>query len=688
MGADSSELLISARTNYESGNLQEAESAAAEALESFLSRDDLSGASGAFDLLGTVDRERGDYNRALERFMKSLELARSVSDRAMEAVALNQIGEVLADSGESREALSYFIQASELLNVRDGAAVPSAETGVAVLLRIGRTLLDLGETENAAGYLELALEGAESLQCRSSQARACSALAVVEQRRGNLATARDLIARALETARDGGGSLSFTEILLESANLYLDSGDYAAALADLTEAERTAQKAGSKPKLAEVYRLRSIVDEKTGKISDALSDFKQFYETEEAISGERVARLVQSAEVRSQLESARREAEMYRLRNVELKEHREELELTNARLRAVAEIGRDVASSLDSEQVAVTVYERLLSLLDVTDFSLSLFDPSKNELHFRLIIGKGERKPPFSIPADSTDSPAAWVFAHGEPLRLDNAEKEYGRDIHFGKLRYAPHMASIMFVPLFQDRSVIGVMGVHSPRIGVYTDEDVKLLSALAAFVAVALENSRIHEELSRLNEALKAEKVELERMTKKISHIANHDGLTGLPNRLLLSELLDAAIARAMRSKKTIAVMFLDLDDFKPINDKYGHLAGDIALVVLSERLKRALRASDTVARVGGDEFIVLAADIDDPRTAATVAEKLIAACRRSIDIQGAECRVGVSIGIALFPNDGLNSEELLRKSDEALYRVKRSGKNQYAFYGKVDIT
>jgi diguanylate cyclase (GGDEF)-like protein len=681
MDVDRAGLLSSARASYEAGNLDAAEAAAAEALEACLARDDLSSAADAFELLGSVDRERGNYNSALERYLKSLELARSAADRAKEAVALNQIGEVLSEAGERREALGYFIQASELLNDQGGSGIPSAETGVTVMLRIGRTLLDLDESENAAGYLELALEGAERTGSRTSLARACAALAVVERRRGDHASARLLIDRALETARDGG-PLTLAEIVLESAALRLDAGDHGAVLADLEEAERAAGKGGSKPKLAEIFRLRSIVHERTGSAAEALSDFKRFREIEESISGERVARLVQSAEVRGQLESARREAEIYRQRYVELKEHRNELELTNARLLAVAEIGREVASSLDSDEVAFTIYERLVSLIDVTDFSLALHEPDTDRLHFRLLIKDGERKEPFFLPVGTPGSPAAWVFAHGEPLRLDDTEKEHE---HFDNMRYTPSTASIMFVPLFHDRKVIGAMGVHSPRAGVYGEEDEKLLSALAAFVAVALENSRVHEELARLNEALRAEKAELERMTKKISHIANHDGLTGLPNRLLLSELLDAAISRSTRSKKTIAVMFLDLDDFKPINDKYGHMSGDIALVVLSERIKRALRASDTVARVGGDEFVVLAADLDDPRTAATVAEKLVAACRRPIDIQGNECRVGASVGIALFPNDGLSAEELLKRSDEALYRVKRSGKNRYAFYGEL---
>lgn len=681
--ADASDPILFARTCLSAGDLSEAEASATEALEAAIAEDDHLRASRAFGLLGSVARERGEYHLALERYMKSLELSRAAGDRRREAASLNEIGEVLMDSGEGREALSYFMDAAELLKKEQDSSPDAEEISASVLLRIGQTLLELGEPENAAGYLELALDAAERLEDATLRSRAYASLSAVERRRGNSLEARKLISLAHRTATGSGQTLSLAEILLESALLHLDSGEIREALSELDSAEREASKAGLKRKLADVYRSRSVALERLGDLGAALASYRRFHELEEETAGERVARLVRSAEVRAQLESARQEAEIYRLRNVELKERRRDLELTNARLRAVSEIGREITASLDAGRIAETVYERLLSLVDLSDFCLAVHEPSKGELEFRLVMQNGERLPPFAIPSDSPDSFAAWVLAKGEPLRLDDAAMEHRRYIASDRLQFGGATSSLVYVPLFHDRKAVGVIGMQSPRVGVYNDEDVKLLSALAAYVAVALENSRIHEELARVNAALQAEKAELERLTTKISHIANHDGLTGLPNRLLLSELLEAAIGRSLRSKKAIAVMYLDLDDFKPINDSYGHMAGDIALVVVSERLKRALRSSDTVARVGGDEFVALAADIDDPQTISTVARKLVAACRRPMDVQGRECRVGVSIGIALFPNDGKTAAELLRKADEALYRMKRSGKNGFVFYG-----
>lgn len=674
-------MLEFAAARFDAGEIGRAETAAGESLEAFIAVDDLGGAARAFRLMGSCDHELGDLNRALERFMKALELARSVGDPSLEAASLTDIGEILTESGERREALSYFLEAAEVLkSQRTEDAASGAEEG-GVLLSIGQTLSALGETENAAGYLELALDAAERNASVRLESRACLSLGVLERRRGNAQAFGALIERGVRAARVDGAAPIVVDALLARAELRIETGDSSGALEDLGEVERDAVRSGSKRKLAECYRLRSLIHERNGESAAALADFKRYHQTEDSIADERVARLVQSAEVRNQLAGARQEAEIYRLRNVELKEHRKELELTNARLRAVAEIGKEIASSLDTETIARTVYERLTELIDVFDFCLAVRNDHAHTLEFRLFMQDGRRLEPFAVPDDSPDSLAVWALKHGDPIRLDDAATEYLRFISSDRLKFGAETASIIYCPLFLEGRPIGVLGVQSPRKGAYTEEDVELLSALGTFTAIALENSRIHAELGTLNAALQAEKAELERMTRRVSHIANHDGLTGLPNRLLLSELLAGALVRADRSKKKVAVMYLDLDDFKPINDAYGHMAGDLALVVVSERLKRALRASDTVARVGGDEFIAIAAEIEGERTAATVAEKLGKACRRPMDIAGAECRVGVSIGIALYPDDGATGEELLRRADEALYAVKRGAKNGFIF-------
>ncbi|MCX7950120.1 MAG: GGDEF domain-containing protein, partial [Treponemataceae bacterium] len=152
--------------------------------------------------------------------------------------------------------------------------------------------------------------------------------------------------------------------------------------------------------------------------------------------------------------------------------------------------------------------------------------------------------------------------------------------------------------------------------------------------------------------------------------------------NRTYLLEKLGTAIGQSEESGHSGALLFMDLDNFKPINDTFGHQEGDHALVEVAHRIKRALRASDVIARVGGDEFVVLLTDMENEEGARLVAEKIIKTLEQPLYIEGKLCQLGVSIGIALYPEDGTSGDELIRHADEAMYRIKRAGKNGYTFY------
>jgi diguanylate cyclase (GGDEF)-like protein/PAS domain S-box-containing protein len=165
------------------------------------------------------------------------------------------------------------------------------------------------------------------------------------------------------------------------------------------------------------------------------------------------------------------------------------------------------------------------------------------------------------------------------------------------------------------------------------------------------------------------------------IRHLATHDALTDLPRMRLAEDRLIMAIKRAERDNRLVGVLFLDLDGFKGVNDTYGHDAGDAALKETALRLRSAIRESDTAARIGGDEFLVIAAAMRDADNASLIARKILAALSSPIAHGGAEFSVGASIGIALYPEDGDSAPALVKLADEAMYRAKNSGKNRYEF-------
>ncbi len=168
----------------------------------------------------------------------------------------------------------------------------------------------------------------------------------------------------------------------------------------------------------------------------------------------------------------------------------------------------------------------------------------------------------------------------------------------------------------------------------------------------------------------------------EKLAQLAQFDAVTGLPNRNLLQERLDHAIAQAQRRGRGAGVLFADLDRFKLVNDTHGHDVGDELLVLVGKRLKACMRRDDTVARVGGDEFAVVIADLARPDDAALVAQKILDSFAAPFDLGGKEAFITASIGVAAFPNDGADADSLLKCADVAMYRAKESSRNTFCFY------
>jgi diguanylate cyclase (GGDEF)-like protein len=179
----------------------------------------------------------------------------------------------------------------------------------------------------------------------------------------------------------------------------------------------------------------------------------------------------------------------------------------------------------------------------------------------------------------------------------------------------------------------------------------------------------------------------DMERQRDLIAEEAMYDELTRLPRRQLLFDRIEMLLRRVARHETRGAVLFLDLDDFKQVNDTHGHRAGDAVLLEVASRLKKSLRADDTVARVGGDEFVVLLGDMETRDAAGVVAQKLVEAVREPIKRGNLSIVVGLSVGIAMLPEDGQTSEALYENADAAMYRAKESGKNSYRFYAELEV-
>ncbi len=167
------------------------------------------------------------------------------------------------------------------------------------------------------------------------------------------------------------------------------------------------------------------------------------------------------------------------------------------------------------------------------------------------------------------------------------------------------------------------------------------------------------------------------EAMTEELRHIAQHDPLTGLPNRALFNDRLNRELARANRQHGRFAMVFIDLDHFKPINDTFGHDVGDQALRQVARQLQDCVRAADTVGRLGGDEFVVLLAELSDTDAILAIAEKLHRAVHQPFIVSGQELSISCCIGVAVYPDDGTDALSLIKNADDAMYRAKEAGRD-----------
>lgn len=221
-------------------------------------------------------------------------------------------------------------------------------------------------------------------------------------------------------------------------------------------------------------------------------------------------------------------------------------------------------------------------------------------------------------------------------------------------------------LPLQSGLDLQGVLMLHPGLHQFYSDEDISLLSFVTEQIAAAIARKT---------------------MLARLEQLALHDSLTGLANRTLLQDRLQLALQRASREQRPLALLYLDLDRFKQVNDAVGHQSGDLLLQQTAQRIVRAVRQTDTVARFGGDEFVILLEQIDQKSTVLKIAEKVRQALLPPFMLAGQQFHVYPSIGIALYPEHGQDSRQLLLRSDVAMYSAKHKGGNQVVLAGEQEL-
>lgn len=284
----------------------------------------------------------------------------------------------------------------------------------------------------------------------------------------------------------------------------------------------------------------------------------------------------------------------------------------------------------------------------------------------------------FGCPKESVENKKNWAdfFADGERLNL---QKRLRQVINETCLTYQPFETTLV--------DISGIKKVVYTNIKKFPDTDTCIISMndITELKQAAAEIKRLNSRLNKTNKGLNREIILREHVEKQLRYKATHDYLTGLPNRVLLFDRLKQAIAFEERHNTLIALMVLDLDNFKNINDTLGHLSGDILLKKVSMSLQKCMRQYDTVGRLGGDEFVIIVNDTKSIQDIITFTEKVLGIFQKPFDILGQPTYVTTSIGVSVFPLHGTTIETLLRKADMAMYVAKKEGRNTFRFFADL---
>lgn len=617
----------------------------------------------------------GRYDDAVGAITASREGYLGIADEEGVAKATNALGVISFRVGEFDEALDHYERALELATELDNEGIRAT-----VEVNIARVHLEHGDVDRARDGLDRALVRAVAAGDRIIEAEALSQLGRVVARAHDGSDpdgqAEELHYQSIELCEEIGHPSGVIAALESLVELLLLAGRTDEAEEHVRRAVSIARETEAQITSMELLERLAELRARDGDVEAAYRLGMWLLELQREHAGADAARRLRTLEARHELDQTRMEAEIVRLRNVELREKSDELERRNRTLQLMYRIGSELTSAMELDEIARRLHDRVNELMSADVFGVAFYLQEEESLDFTVVIEDNQRLTPFLLPVECKESFASWVVRNREEICLNDAEKEYARYIERPRRFTAGKSRSIVYLPLELEGRIIGVLTVQSYRRNAYDDERMAVLRLLAPYIAVAMDNSRKLQTIRSLNEQLEGEKKELERAYGRIEHLANHDILTGLPNRRLLVELIHEHIPLARRQRQAFALLYVDIDNFKPINDSHGHEMGDQVLIRIADRLRGAVRQSDTVARIGGDEFVLVVRDVRSAEEARAIAAKVLAGIAQPLSIGELVCTLSASIGVSLFPSDGESYDEVLVAADQAMYRAKEAGK------------
>ncbi len=623
--------------------------------------------------LGVSYFYRGRFARAIDYYSQCLNLSRQMNDKERELVSLINIGEVYLETEEYDDALRFFGEARNL-----GETLISKEHMGQLLNYIGSAYRCLNLPENARMNLEKAYSISLEINNSIIEAESLRIIGSTYLDEKKFDEAEKYFHKSLEISKSRDDKLGEVKTLYGIADSFFNKDEYDTAYDLYSRIYSLSKEIGSDLYSYKSGYAKANLLEKQGRIKEAITLYKEAYACEKKVFSVQANRKLQNLSDKFEIEKSYKEAEIYRLKNIELKDALETLNVINI-------IGKNIVSSLSLEQVMTSLYTNLQQYVNLDTMGIALYDKTRDELKYQFFIEDSKRIEPVTISANSETSFAVYSLKNRKTICINNIENEYSQYIknidYFGEVK----TGSLIYTPLIAEDRISGVLTIQCRKNDAYSQKQLNLIETLSSNISIAVDNSLIHDKVNRLNEELSFEKKALEEAIEKINYNATHDNLTNLANRRLLNEFLSNITSRSTRYHEKFAVIYMDLDNFKPVNDMFGHGVGDSVLKEIADRLAGVFRSSDIVARVGGDEFVAVVQTIHGSEDISLLCQKIIDSITRAICSGDNSFNIGVSIGVSIFPDDDINYSSLLSKADKAMYTVKQSTKNSFVFYGNL---
>ncbi len=575
----------------------------------------LNGEASALKQLGRVEE-------TLNKYLDGIEQARAANEADLIAVIGSNLGSFMSGFGLFDEAISYF---NELLALEGRQEDDFASD----YYLMGNTYLKMGDYEQAEHYLLKALEACSKEGREYLRALCQLDIAGIKQKRGPLDESEELALRALKVGEELKILSLEASALFELAKIELARKDYAGALKHALAALQIRRDTNAKRPAGRI--LFSLAE-----IYEGLEDYPKAYralkEAREIEKEQLDDNLINSLKI-AKVRQVRRENMIYKR--------------LYERISTIGQIGREITSTFAVEEVGRLIYANLKPLMPVNTLAIGIYNKDFTKLEYKIYIRDDKSLPEFAVPISKKHFSPPKGQAEPLPVVKMLQHPEYPVSLQ---------EQSALQAPLVIRNEVMGAVVVQTVKEGAYHSHHQDILQALAGYIAIALENGSLF---------------------SHVKELASVDSLTGLYNRRALFEMAGRAFAEAKRHQTPLSVVMIDADDLKKVNDTYGHAAGDTLLKQMAEVFNAAIRASDLLGRIGGDEFLLIL-----PQTELKEALRLADRLRENLaetplKVENAFVSLRASFGVAEFTSVDTSIEQTVSRADHSLYESKRKGGN-----------